>query len=108
MFLELFAASKERLRRSDMNERHLPEEYSMIRETDRWLRRFAIIGPIVTYMIGSMSGFVAAAWIFKDHERRICVLESWHKEHDLEDKKHEAKAESFEAVVKDRLKIRNP
>jgi hypothetical protein len=80
-------------------------EHNM-RETDRWLRRFAIIGPIVAYMVGTMTGFVGAAWLFRDHEKRIIACENWERAHDIDDKMRFAETKSFEATVKSRLNIR--
>jgi hypothetical protein len=60
-------------------------ETALMRETDRWLRRFAIIGPIAAYMVGTMTGFVGAAWLFRDHEKRLATLEIWHTSHDRND-----------------------
>ena len=68
-------------------------EHVLMRETDRWLRRFAIIGPIVAYMVGTMTGFVGAAWMFRDHEKRISFTETWQRQHDADDKTEKEKTD---------------
>jgi hypothetical protein len=50
------------------------------REMDSWLRRIAILGPIVTFVLGWGSGVITAAMLFKDHEKRINILEGYTRE----------------------------
>jgi hypothetical protein len=48
---------------------------SHLRETDRWLRRVTIYVPIITFILGWGSGVITTYIVFKDHERRIAILE---------------------------------
>jgi hypothetical protein len=48
---------------------------SFERESDLWFRRMAIVGPIVTFIIGWGSGVLTAALMYRDHEKRIVSLE---------------------------------
>lgn len=47
-----------------------------LREIDAWLRRAAVIGPIVAFVVGWGSGVLTAAVMYRDHEKRIQFLES--------------------------------
>lgn len=54
--------------------------HSPMRETDEWLRRVAIMGPIIAFVFGWGTGVISAALLFRDHEHRIVKLEQWHDE----------------------------
>ena len=87
-----------------MNERE--PQFALIRDTDRWLRRAAFYGPAIGLILGWQLGFLNAAWLFRDHEKRITCLEAWHTQHDLDDKKDHEGSSAFEAVVRERLHLR--
>jgi hypothetical protein len=54
--------------------------YTAIREVDAWLRRMAVIGPMVAFVLGWGSGVLTAAVMYRDHEKRIQLLENFEKE----------------------------
>lgn len=55
------------------DERH----HSAMRETDEWLRRVAVMGPILAFIFGWGTGVISAALLFRDHEKRITSIENW-------------------------------
>jgi hypothetical protein len=59
-----------------MSEEHRHSAIDSLRETDKWLRRVAIYVPIMTFVVGWGTGVISTFILFKDHERRISVLES--------------------------------
>jgi len=59
---------------------HNPVPVEVLRETDRWLRRVAVYIPILAFVMGWGSGVITTFLIFKDHERRISILEANQKE----------------------------
>ena len=53
----------------------MEKELNSLRETDRWLRKVAVYVPILSFIVGWGCGVITAAVIYKDHERRLCLLE---------------------------------
>ena len=53
-----------------------------MRAMDAWLRRMAILGPISAFILGWGSGFMTAALLYRDHEKRLNKMEAWCVEHD--------------------------
>jgi hypothetical protein len=51
-----------------------------LREMDDWLRRAAIVGPVVAFVLGWGTGILTAAVLYRDHEKRISALEEFQKE----------------------------
>ena len=91
-------------------------EDQSLRETDRWLRRWALIAPIITFVVGTMWGFCAGVWIYHDLNGRVIKLEGWHAQHDEADKEvdkaidariHiiEDRQDQIRTVVEDKLKV---
>jgi len=48
-----------------------------MRETDRWLRRYALMAPLITLAIGFMGGFISAAWLFRDLSVKVAKHDAW-------------------------------
>lgn len=90
---------------------------AMVRETDRWLRKWSLIAPVVAYIVGTMTGFASATWLYHDHEKRISSLEDWHRVHDKADREVdgvlnsrlriiESRQDQVRTVIDDKFKIR--
>ena len=54
----------------------------LMRESDKWLQRLALWGTILGFVVGHMTGWaggvISTALLFRDHEKRIVILEKWH------------------------------
>jgi hypothetical protein len=81
-----------------MSDRH----ESSLREIDCWLRRMAIIGPIVAFILGWGTGILTAAVLYRDHEKRIQALEDFRKDQITI---HTAIAETI-AAIKEHLRLK--
>lgn len=52
------------------------EERKSPRSSDDRMFWIAVVGPILSFVIGSCAGATGAAWVYRDHEHRIARLES--------------------------------
>lgn len=76
-----------------------------MREIDRFLRRAAVIGPMIGTLIGFCAGFVSAVIMFRDLEKKANECITWRAEHDRSDKKQFEVMAEFMSAVRERLKI---
>jgi len=47
------------------------------RETDRWLRRYALIAPVITLAFGFMGGFITAFLTMRQLQGEVWRHSSW-------------------------------
>jgi len=73
-----------------------------LREIDAWIRRVAVLGPIIAFVFGWGAGVLSAAVLYRDHEKRIQGLERCQ----IEQAHLNMQREAAIAQIKERIKVR--
>ena len=70
------------------------------REMDVWLRRMALVLPMVMFIFGFCSGVISTYLLFRDHEKRIIGIETYVIEHTQFTQKYVSNLEGILAELK--------
>jgi hypothetical protein len=46
------------------------------RSRENWLAWVAVIGPVLSFILGACTGAAGTVWLYHDHEKRIAKLEA--------------------------------
>jgi hypothetical protein len=77
----------------------------MDRESDKFLRKAVVFIPILSFIVGWGSGVITTYLVFKEHDRRISLIELNQEKHDHRLGALEARQSAVLTILEQNFKI---